>query len=50
MRTPIALLLLAATAAATDTVAFKLPDACGHLYTVRDFESRYLLLVYQGIP
>jgi len=50
MRTPIALCLLAAVASATETVSFKLPDACGNFHTVRDFGSRYLLLVYQGIP
>ena len=50
MRTALALTLVAAVASATEKVSFKLPNACGQLCSVQDFESRYLLLVYQGIP
>ena len=50
MRTLVALSLLAAVASATETVSFKLPDACGQMHSIQDFQSRYLLLVYQGIP
>ena len=50
MRTLLALSLVAAIASATETVAFKLPDARGKVHGVQDFKSRYLLLVYQGIP
>ena len=46
----LALTLLAALLGATETVKFKLPNACGQDCGVHDFESRYLLLVYQGIP
>ena len=50
MRTLPALLLAAAVASATESVSFKLPDARGQTVRVQDFKSRYLLLVYQGIP
>ena len=52
MRTLLTLSLVAAVASAieTDTVRFKLPDAGGQIRGVQDFKSRYLLLVYQGIP
>jgi hypothetical protein len=54
MRTLLAILLalsiLAATALAGEKVSFKLPDPGGNIYGVQDFKSRYLLLVYQGIP
>ena len=50
MRALLPLLLLTAIAPATETVAFKLPDAGGNFHTIPDLKSRYLLLVYQGIP
>lgn len=50
MKTPLALLLVAVAALAGETVSFKLPDAGGVTHGVQDFKSRYLLLVYQGIP
>ena len=50
MRLLLSLLLAATLASATETVSFKLPDAGGQSRGVQDFKSRYLLLVYQGIP
>ena len=50
MRTLLALLLVAASAVATERVSFALPDHNGRVQTVADFKSRYILLVYQGIP
>ncbi|MHC4956285.1 MAG: hypothetical protein ACYTGZ_20785 [Planctomycetota bacterium] len=50
MRTPLALLLVTAVASATETVSFKLPDAGGEFHSIPDLKSRYLLIVYQGIP
>ena len=50
MRKLLALSLVAAVASATETVSFKLPDACGRFHSIPDLKSRYLLLVYQGIP
>jgi len=50
MKAAATLLLLASVAGATDAVSFKLPDAGGRLHTIADFDARYLLLVYQGIP
>lgn len=50
MRTLLVISLLALVAGADETVSFKLPDANGEVHGVHDFKSRYLLLVYQGIP
>ena len=52
MKTLLALLAVAAAASATETerVSFKLPAPGGHTYSIQDFGSRYLLLVYQGVP
>jgi len=50
MRTLLAFLLVTAAALATETVSFELPDHTGRMHTVADFKSRYILLVYQGIP
>ena len=50
MRTLLALCVAAAATFATEKISFKLPDACGRTHGVQDFKSRYLLLVYQGIP
>ncbi len=48
----ISLTLVAATAAArpVETLTFELPSPDGRVHRVQDFGSRYLLLVYQGIP
>ncbi len=50
LETLLALSILAAAAWAGEKVSFKLPDRTGEVRGVQDFESRYLLLVYQGIP
>ena len=50
MRTLLILSMLAATAVAGEKVSFKLPDMSGEIHGVHDIGSRYLLLVYQGIP
>lgn len=53
MRTTFALALLAAAAFGTETaerVRFQLPAPDGRAYGVQDFDARYVLLVYQGIP
>jgi hypothetical protein len=50
MRTLLALPLAAVASHATETVSFRLPDACGEARVLQDFKSRYLLLVYQGVP
>jgi len=50
MRKLLALFILVAAAWAGEKVAFKLPDPGGNIFGVQDFKSRYLLLVYQGIP
>lgn len=51
MRPLIVLTLAAGLAAAEDTtISFALPDAKGKTVRLADFGSRYVLLVYQGIP
>ena len=51
MRPLIALAFVAGFAAADNTVvSFALPDANGKTMRIADFKSRYVLLVYQGIP
>ncbi len=62
MRTLLAFSALAVAAAAgpapknpgspakTEKISFKLPTPGGRSYGVHDFKSRYLLIVYQGIP
>ena len=50
MRTLLALSIFAAATLAGEKVSFKLPDRNGEVHGVQDFKSRYLLLVYQGIP
>jgi len=52
MKTLLALLLVVGAASATETerVSFKLPAPDGRFYSIQDFKSRYLLLVYQGVP
>ena len=45
-----ALIIFAAAAGAGEKVSFKLPDMSGEIHGVHDIGSRYLLLVYQGIP
>ena len=50
MRTLLALSIFVAAAWAGEKISFKLPDRNGEIRGVQDFKSRYLLLVYQGIP
>jgi len=50
MRSLLALSLLVSFATAAEMVTFSLPGPDGQTHRLEDFSSRYVLLVYQGIP
>ena len=50
MRTVLALSLLVSLSTAAEKVRFSLPGPDGQTRRLEDFQARYALLVYQGIP